>query len=71
MVQRMSKSELIAKLDCREMDLRNLINELMVDVQTVGGDELARALRHVSDVIGTALSNVGYASHAVRQLGDW
>lgn len=67
----MSKAELIAKLDCREMDLRALVNDLMVVVQTTPGDELSRELRHICDTIGNALSNVGHAVNSVHRLGDW
>jgi len=67
----MRKQELIAKLDCREMDLRNLINDLMVDVQTVGGDELARALRHVCDLVEMAAEKVKAAALKTNEMGDW
>ena len=67
----MTKSELISRLDCREMDLRCLINDLLTDVQLMPGDEQSRALRHVCDTLGNALSNIGHAARGVREMGDW
>lgn len=67
----MSKHELVSRLDCREMDLRMLVNDLFVVVQTTPGDEASRALRHVADALGKALTHVGYAASLIREMGDW
>jgi Mg2+ and Co2+ transporter CorA len=67
----MVKSELITRLDCRLMDLRNLITDLTTDWQLMPGDESARALRDVCDTVGNALSNLGHAAEKVRRMGDW
>lgn len=67
----MSKEELTARLDCRLMDLRNLVADLITDWQLMPGDEPARALRDVCDTVGNALSDLSYAAEKVRKMGDW
>ena len=67
----MTKSLLIAKLDCRELDLRVLVEDLSTDVQMAQSDETSRALRQLRDSLGQVLSRLGLIATAARDLNEW
>jgi hypothetical protein len=66
-----TKSELLSRLDCREMDLRGLINDLLTDVQLMPGDDQFRALRNVCDLVEVAAEKVKQAALKTKEMGDW